>query len=82
VQAAVNGDVTQLEADDPVVPADCFDGDVVEHTGVDPLVTPPADCGVRITLFEHSRSASSHEQPVTSRTSITSKQSRSAARGR
>src|SRR5680860_1273534 len=34
------------------------------------------------TLFEHSRSASSHEQPVTSRTSMTSKQSRSEARWR
>jgi hypothetical protein len=34
------------------------------------------------TLVPHSRSASSHEQPVTNRTSITSKQSRSDQRGR
>ena len=34
------------------------------------------------TLLPHSRSASSHEHPVTRRTSITSKQSRLSARGR
>ena len=47
VQAAVDGDVGKIQADDPVVAADRFGGDVVEHAGFDPLVTPVAHRGVR-----------------------------------
>ena len=78
---AVDGDVGELESDHPVERGDRLIRDGV----VDPgrvHSSRRSRAVVSETLLPHSRSASSHEHPVTRRTNCTSKQSRSGARGR
>ena len=46
MHAAVDGDLTQVEADDPVERGDRFSVDLVEDASGDPLVAAGAQCGV------------------------------------
>src|ERR1019366_3773928 len=69
VQGTVDGDLAHIESDDLVVVRERLSGDGVEDPGFNPLVAPGPQV-VSETTAPMSRSASSHEHPVTRRMRI------------
>lgn len=47
MERAVDRDHVQIELDDPVERNEGFDGELVEHAGIDPLVATRVPCGVK-----------------------------------
>ena len=52
MEAAVDGELGQVQADDAVERSDCFGAELIKHASGDPLVTTGSQCGVRDVVFE------------------------------
>ena len=81
MQRAIQGDIVEVEADDPVEGGKCLGLELLEHACMDPFITSGAQV-VSDTWWSRIASPSTHDAPVTRRIMIPLKHSRSGTRGR